>query len=316
MRTRNQTTRRVYAAVALLLVLALPGCAGESATERTGGATAEARPSAPVSRSPRPAERPAPGDHRLALDWQGQEREYELHAPPGYRPGERLPLVVVLHYRDGTPELMRQMTRFDAKADRERFLVAYPVGVGRAFNALGCCGDRDDVGFIRGMVEHLVTVWGVDAGRVYATGISVGAELTYRLAVEAPGTFAAIAPVSGGFIGSRAEDPSFKPSRPVSVISFIGNNDHLVNAMELGLRNWQRKLGCVEEEPVWADRDRTATRTPARCADGSEVIGYTVNSMGHAWPGGTDAGLGDPGTKIKAVDLIWAFFKAHPAGAR
>jgi poly(3-hydroxybutyrate) depolymerase len=34
--------------------------------------------------------------------------------------------------------------------------------------------------------------------------------------------------------------------------------------------------------------------------------------MGHAWPGGTDVGLGAPTAQINAVDTMWAFFVAHP----
>jgi polyhydroxybutyrate depolymerase len=299
--------------VALTLVAGASGCTPGS---RSGPAEAPATNSASPRTSTRSAEKPVPGDHRLFLDWDGKERTYEVHAPPGYQPGHALPLVVVMHYRDGTPATMREMTRFDSKADTEGFLVAYPVGINGAVNALICCGGNDDVGFIRAMVEHLTTAWGADPKRVYATGISNGADMSFRMAIEAPGVFAAIAPVSGGFLGTKAgTDPAYKPSRPVSVMSFAGANDELRGRLEDGLHTWYQKLGCTAGTADWVDPTKTVSRTVAGCADGSQVISYVVSGMGHAWPGGTNAGLGDPTAQINAVDTMWPFFVAH-SGSR
>jgi polyhydroxybutyrate depolymerase len=301
---------RTTTIVVLTLIVAVGGCASKGGSE---AGPAPATTSASARAPTRPPEVPAPGDHQLFLTWDGKERTYEVHAPPGYQPGQALPLVVVMHYRDGTPATMRAMTRFDNKADTEHFLVAYPVGINGAVNALICCGDNDDVGFIRAMVEHLTTVWGADRKRRYATGISNGADMSYRMAIEAPGMFAAIAPVSGGFLGNKAStDPAYKPSRPVSVISFAGQADRLVDSIQDGLRTWYQKLGCAPGAAVWVDPGKTVSRTTAGCADGSQVVSHVITGMGHAWPGGTNAGLGDPTAQISAVDTMWAFFAAHP----
>jgi polyhydroxybutyrate depolymerase len=299
----RSTVYRVPAAVGAVLLafaLAASGCG-----RATGGARAQdpsPTPSVSPSRSPRPPEVPAPGDHRLVLDHAGNDVGYELHAPPGYRSGQKLPLVVAIHYRGGDVASMRQMTRLDAKADKEGFLIAYP-----------CCGSEEDVEAIRAIVEHLIEAWDVHPRRVYATGISAGAQTAFGLAVEAPGVFAAIGAVSGGFRGSKAaDDPSYKPSKPVSVVSFIGNRDRAADALEIGLAQWRRKVECTAGRTAWVDPGKTVNRTAARCRDGSEVVGYTITGMGHSWPGGTGAGLGDPTVRINAVDVIWDFFKAHP----
>jgi len=270
------------------------------------------QPQAQTSSSPT-VFKPAPGDRQVTMEWDGKQRSYDLHAPPGFSPtGAKLPLVVVMHYRDGSPKTMREMTRLDAKADAEGFLVAYPQGLNGAVNALICCGSNDDVGFIRTMVEHLVAQWNVDPARIYATGISNGADMAFRLAVEVPGMFAAIAPVAGGFLGPKAiDDPAFKPSKKVSVVTFAGNDDRTTNNIVSGMRAWHRKLGCTEKEPVWIDAGKTVNVSTATCADGSDTAFYTVNGMGHAWPGGTDAGLGYSKAQINAVDTMWAYFKAH-----
>ncbi len=258
-------------------------------------------------------ETPAPGDHDLTLPWDGLVRTYKLHAPPTLVAGATLPLVVAVPYRGGDSTSMRNLTELNAKADREGFLVAYPDGVRRSMNALTCCGSNDDVGFVRSMVEHLVAVWQVDPGRVYATGVSIGAEMTFRLAVEAPGVFAAIAPVSGGFIGSRVDnDASYRSSRPTSVLSIVGNDDGSRVRYINGLEKWQQRLGCQPGAPEWIDPEETVHRFVAPCADGSEVASYTVLSMGHQWPGGADVdGLGRRDRAINAVDLMWDFFLRH-----
>jgi polyhydroxybutyrate depolymerase len=303
-----RTDRRVGAVGARFaaLALAVGGCGADTDQEPGTAATSSAGPT-------QSAETPAPGDHQLAMDWDGMNRTYELHAPPGYQPGQKLPLVVAMHHRGGTAATMREMTLLDAKADTEGFLVAYPNGLDNSFNALICCGDNDDIGFIRSIVEHVTLVWGADADRVYATGISNGADMTFRLAVEAPGTFAAIAPVSGGFIGPRAQsEPSFKPSKPVSVVSFLGSNDRSIRVLEVGLASWYGKVGCTAGDTTWVDAGNTVNRTTASCTDQTEVVSYLINGMGHAWPGGTEEALGDPTTKINAVDVMWEFFELHP----
>jgi polyhydroxybutyrate depolymerase len=287
----------------VLLALTLAAC---------GSAPVAEAPVTPVTQTAK-VEAPAPGDRRVTMEWGGKQRVFELHAPPAFSAGgAKLPLVVVMHYRDGTVKTMRDMTRFDAKADGEGFLVAYPQGLNGALNALVCCGSNDDVGFIRSMVETLVAQWNVDSTRVYATGISNGADMAFRLAVELPGMFAAIAPVSGGFVGQKAVDePNFKPAKKVSVIAFAGNDDRIMVSLVGGMRAWFRKQGRSEKEPVWVDAGKTVNVSTATCADGSETAFYTVNGMGHAWPGGTNAGLGDPKAQINAVDTMWTFFKSH-----
>jgi polyhydroxybutyrate depolymerase len=262
---------------------------------------ASASPSASASPTPSPQspEMPGPGDHELALDHAGEQMQYEVHAPPTFRAGRKLPLVVVLPYRRADVETMRQMTRLDATADREGFLVAYS-------------GGREDVEGIRAIVGHLVRAWDVDPNRVYATGMSAGAQTAVDLALEAPGVFAAIAPVSGGFLQARpVDDPMNTPRRPVSVVTFFGSQDRATSGFRAGLDLWRERLRCTAGPAVWVDAEKTISRTSARCRDGSDAVEYLISGMGHKWPG-SDAGLGDSRVKINATEVIWDFFAAHP----
>lgn len=106
------------------------------------------------------------------------------------------------------------MTGLDAKADKEQFLVVYPEGVGGQFSGLTCCGIQDDVGFVKAVATHLIEAWQADPDRVYLAGVSNGADMSLRAAVEASGVFAAVAPVSGGFYGNLPDSPTTCPSIP------------------------------------------------------------------------------------------------------
>lgn len=296
-------SRTAECSVLVGLALLMAGCAGGP----VGRPLADGSPS---PAAPTTLGRLAPGEHELSLPWDGKDRSFLLHAPPGFVAGTPMPLVIAFHFYPGDGAGVRETSGLNAVADREGFLAVYPDGVNSGFNALICCGQADDVGFVGALVEHLKSVWGADPDRVYATGISNGADLSYRLAVELPGVFAAIAPVSGGFLGPRTKDPAYAPTTPVSVLTFIGGQDRYAADFEAGLATWHQRKGCRPGRPETAVAG--ATRTAARCGDGSEVVAYRLTQMGHSWPGAPEGQLADPTAAVAATDLVWEFFEAHP----
>ena len=132
--------------------------------------------------------------------------------PPNYRKGEKLPLVIALHGGGGNAQNMEMMSGFSEKADKENFAVVYPNGSGRisnnillTWNAEGCCqyaaeNKIDDVGFISALIDKLVGDYGIDSKRIYATGFSNGAMMSFKLGEKIPDKIAAIAPVSGAIL--------------------------------------------------------------------------------------------------------------------
>ena len=158
----------------------------------------------------------------------------------------------------------------------------------------------------------MVTTWNADPDRVYATGISNGGDMSFKLAVEAGGTFAAIGAVSGGFIGAPAARADYAPKRPVSVITIIGRLDPNYGSFEAGVKTWQERLAC---EPTATKRAAAYTRAASRCADGSDVEVYTLPELGHSWPGATAGQLADSDAGLRATDVLWSFFAAHRRAA-
>ena len=113
--------------------------------------------------------------------------------------------MVVMHGSGQDSAQMRRWTGygFERLADERGFVVVYPDGYEGYWNACNIVGDYsanklniDDVGFLTRMVDKLITEIGVDPGRVFATGISRGGHMAFRLALEAPSRFRAVAAVS------------------------------------------------------------------------------------------------------------------------
>ena len=99
----------------------------------------------------------AAGTESKTLEFGGRTRTYLVHSPKGYDGKKILPLVLVLHGAVQGATNVERMSGMSAKADKEKFLVAYPNGTSRSglaptWNAGACCGYAqtnkvDDVGF-------------------------------------------------------------------------------------------------------------------------------------------------------------------------
>jgi polyhydroxybutyrate depolymerase len=133
----------------------------------------------------------------------GLKRTYLTYVPQGLTKGA--PLLVLMHGSGEDSARMRIATGygFERLADQRSFAVAYPDGYEGYWNACNIVGDYsanklnlDDVGFLTAMVDKLITGIGIDPGRVFATGISRGGHMAFRLALEAPSRFRAVAAVA------------------------------------------------------------------------------------------------------------------------
>ncbi len=269
------------------------------------------------------------------LSFDGYTRAYILHLPPAYTGGTPLPLVVNMHGGGATAESQALVSRMNPEADKQGFLVVYPAGTGRqedkglTWNAGICCAyameqQVDDVGFIRALIEELSRQYAVDPKRVYATGISNGGMMAYRLGCQLADKIAAIAPVAG------AQDVlACQPAQPVAVIAFHGTaDDHvpydgghgsaalspIVNrSVAFAMDFWTREDGCASTPKQTQTSAHVLHDTYTGCGAGTAVELYTVQDGKHAWPGGAPlpGGLA-PTQEISASRLMLEFFAAHP----
>ena len=139
-------------------------------------------------------------------------REYRLPSGRSYLlrtvvgPGPRRPLVVLLHGLGLDPAAVQEMTGATQFADEHGFVLAYGVGVDKAWNAGTCCAlfnqagtatPEDDVAYLRELVAHASATTAVDRSRVYAWGFSNGAMMAWRAVCQIGDVFAAAGVVGG-----------------------------------------------------------------------------------------------------------------------
>lgn len=272
------------------------------------------------------------------------DREYLLHVPADL-PDAAVPVVFAFHGGGGTARGTARLTKLDDIADREKFLVVYPQGIGRGWNdgrdaklSQAHRDDVDDLAFFDAVLASVAHEYRIDMKRVFATGISNGGIFSHYLAANRSGSVAAIAPVVGGL--ATPFHQRFRPAAPVSVLVIQGTADPLVPydggkvaertgrdhgriiGTEEAIHLWTRANGCAEEPVItpMADRDPTdACRTEERRwrggRDGTEVVLWRVENGGHTWPDGMqylpERIIGRVTHDFGSAD-IWEFFKSHP----
>jgi polyhydroxybutyrate depolymerase len=283
-------------------------------------------------------------DRKCSFVFGNTRRSYLLHLPPAVRSGAGPALVIVLHGGGGSGKGMIKLTNgeFDSLADKDSAIVIYPDAFDGTWNdgrTVRVNAKIDDVGFISALIDTLVQTRDVDPRRVYATGISNGAMMTYRLGCEKAGKFAAIAPVDGAITEPVASRCS--PEAPLSVLVINNVDDPLVHwnggdvTGPFGMRKLGRVLSVQQSIELWVSRNRCTTppvitREPDKDPDdgtrvrreeygegeeGTEVILYAVEGGGHTWPGGVQYApaflIGKTTEDIDGSRVIWEFFMKH-----
>jgi polyhydroxybutyrate depolymerase len=239
----------------------------------------------------------------------GRVRRFALRLPQT-RSGDGIPLVIVLHgnHPDATGLMMRDWTTFDERADAYGFAVAYPDGVG------GCWADGrgvtaadeagvDDVAFLRALVATSAERHDTHPDRAVVAGVSNGAFMAHRMAIEASDQVAVFGAVAGG-LPARLRDA--RPAHAVSAMLIHGTADR-ISPIDGGYSRHRgphgelrgRTLSLDETAAFWRGVDRcppgpgdtSTTEFSSRNisesgAGGTRVAAWTVFGGGHTWPGG------------------------------
>lgn len=283
-----------------------------------------------------------PGTHQFTIRQGQRARRYVVHVPPS-RPSP-VPVVFAFHGAGGTARIMLHHSRWANRADVGGFVVVAPEGtppnlqekpsfrfnpqlwnLGGASTAAPT-GHSDDVGFVRAILNELCASVDLDHKRVYATGFSNGAGLSFRLAVEMNDCFAAIGPIAGYPNVKQAA-----PQRPIPTFYMVGSADPLIpllggevtspwslkptirQPVMAALEAWRSLCGFEQvSDPGDIDQEVIIGRAP-----GGAVLCYlVVQGLGHHWPGGKDVGVPQEvlGPRIKTFDAtekLWAFFTRY-----
>jgi poly(3-hydroxybutyrate) depolymerase len=210
----------------------------------------------------------------------GLRREYILRRPD--RPGP-LPTIIMLHGNGGQAQNAMRGSGLGQLAMQQGFVAVFPEGIARGWNdgrpAIAAQQRSrtgvapDDVGFLKALVKELTDRGITDPARVYLAGFSNGAFMTYRMACDAAGTFAAI----GTFEGNMpiAFGGNCRPSAPLPVVVFSATGDPRVhyqgtNGPKGGLWSTDQTVGFFRQHNGCADRPRES-RLPSPEQDASGV---------------------------------------------
>ena len=279
-----------------------------------------------------------------------RNRSYMVHVPPGYNGRGAVPLVVVLHGCRQTHLDIRQVSGFDAIADREGFIVLYPyITSYSGFRTRNCWGwwFKNEITPGQGEVEDLWQIieevkghYHVDPHRIHVTGLSSGGGMAVAMMVVHADKIASGAVVAGA--------PYSETARAVSFARFYKGSfkpvGKIMRAMEDAMGPCKKPppimvVDSHEDETVniqaaknirdsWAACHQLDLQQPVGTSSGTtgktrwEHIGYRgghrqtlietlfLSGPGHGWYGGAPGNYSYPDAP-DISKMMWSFFSTH-----
>jgi polyhydroxybutyrate depolymerase len=277
-----------------------------------------------------------PGDYTYTIQHDGLTRMYRVHVPAKVDPAKPAPLLFALHGGGGSMDYQANDDHYGhiTKSEREGIVVVFPNGYSKlksgsfaTWNAGTCCGaardqNVDDVGFIRQIVANVTRQMNIDRKRIYATGMSNGGLMSYRLACEMSDVVKAIASVAG-----TDNTRACSPGNPVSILHIHAKNDtHVLYTGGAGpkardksivtdftsvadtVSKWARLNGCTATPRRTVEKVGAYCEVYAPCKGDAQVQLCVTETGGHSWPGAQKT-RGEPASQaISANDVMWEFF--------
>jgi polyhydroxybutyrate depolymerase len=160
----------------------------------------------------------------------------------------------------------------------------------------------DDVAFLRAIIDWSADRYGTFPDRVIVAGMSNGACMAHRMALEASDQVAVLAAVSGQMPASLADTA---PSHAVSAVLIHGTADSVapitggysrhrgpngelrgrVLSMDESGARWRAIDRCPAGPSETRATELSSRDTSQAGAGGTRVVTWTVFGGGHTWPG-------------------------------
>jgi polyhydroxybutyrate depolymerase len=285
-----------------------------------------------------------PGRHVMSIHIDGRDRRFIFVTPSDPKPAQNLPLLFFFHGAGGTAQQAARTYGWAEKAEKEHFFAVFPEGLPARPDLAGSflfnphiwrdqrpemlTRGVDDLHFFEELLKQIEAVLPVDKHRIYATGFSNGAGMTFTLGAHFSDRLAAIAPIS-----SQSFIHIDKLARPLPVYYLAGTADPLVPyhggtvtlpwgntrttaPVQESVDTWAQLDGCPPQPSVVSDADGVRVLRYGPGSSDAEVLFTTVEGNGHHWPGTTEplphAISGPTLDPFNATDQIWDFFVKHP----
>ncbi len=263
-------------------------------------------------------------------------RRYRLFLPAARVPGQRLPLLVMLHGCDQTAEAFAASTRMHQLAARHGFAVLF-VEQDRLANAHGCWNWFDtrhgraqaEAALILQAVDQ-ACLQGADRARVAIAGLSAGASMAALVVTQYPARFQALAMHSGvppgtarsgmgalsamgghrGTLPLKADAAAMAAHWPALLVVH-GGADRVVKPGngEAAARTWAAAAGAQAGVPRHVQRGLRHGMDVTDYRAGRRVVATLVQipALGHAWSGGAASQAYGDAKGPDASALVWAF---------
>ena len=274
----------------------------------------------------------------------GLLRQYFKHIPKGYNANKKVALLLLLHGGGGNGKRIGNFTGFNELSDKDTFIVVSPDAWQKHWND-GRTHPRyesqsnniDDVGFLSALIDTIMKHYNIDSKRVYATGLSNGGMMSYRLACQLSGKITAAVCV----ISNMPENlvSTCQPGKEMPIMIINGDADPLMPFQGGDVRFGKDTLGKVVSTDAtvkfWLNNNKcnlTAQRTSipdissldnttivkdeyGGCSNNASVVLYTVKNGGHTYPGSRQYApvriIGQTSQDMKAADVSWDFLKQY-----
>ncbi|KAJ55410.1 hypothetical protein ACMU_11990 [Actibacterium mucosum KCTC 23349] len=264
----------------------------------------------------------------------GLKRSYIAYFPDNLASRDDWPVMFVLHPGLADGEYMEKTTKFHTLEDANKFIIIYPDGIRRTWNAGECCGQAmkrnvNDIGFVEALMDDFRSKTGNRIrSKAYVTGFSNGAIMAYHIACKRPDLVEAIAPFGSAYKFLDCADGH------VPVLHIHGEKDAsapvLGGSSAIKAFNQRQQMAAADTVSLVAGRSAcsaTANRSemvatlktscPIIDCNGHEITLCVVQDLGHIWPG-AEAGdnflgrkFGPGRTDISGSQAIFDYFKEH-----
>ena len=223
-------------------------------------------------------------------------------------------LVISLHGMNQDPEYQQKQTQWNALADKEGFIVTYPLGNNKMWDTNG----TSDVKFVETVIKEMINQHHVDKNRIYLSGFSMGSWLGYHCLETLGDKIAAFGPVSGVDIGKQPKANRKVPIMHIhgtgdDVFKYTGDPSHMAGgypSIEEYVKKWAAYEGCDVSNPQvvrpYPSSRKTASATRTiynNVNDDVEVNLISIDGKGH-WHSNDPNG-------VNSTQELWNFFKRH-----
>jgi polyhydroxybutyrate depolymerase len=213
-----------------------------------------------------------------------RDRKFELHIPRDHRPDRPLPLIFYFHGKHRTANTGRDRGVADLLVGAgDKAILAAPIGLTHVDDHFGPVESWDprcdgpDVPFFDAMLADIETNLCINPRKVFATGLSAGADMTDGVACCRGDRLRAIAPASGGDMRDNQRCPTRR--MPAFRLTHGGNEPYHPVLLQASVRFFREAHGCTEA---------TAAVHPPPCLEyqgcAQPVVLCRYPDMGHTFP--------------------------------